>query len=80
MDIEHTCTVLSSVTMYSAEVEEKKRKREEERKECEELALKKKDVRNKVQKYDRCVGISKKVGTSHEPTKCQRISELLAGW
>ena len=54
--------------MYSAEVEERKWKREEERKECEQLALKNKDVRKKVQKYDRCVGISK-VGTSHEPTK-----------
>ena len=53
-------------TMYSAKVEEMRREREEERKECERLALKNKDVRRKVQKYDRCVGNSKtKVGTNH---------------
>jgi hypothetical protein len=52
--------------MYSAKVEEMRREREEERKECERLALKNKDVRRKVQKYDRCVGNSKtKVGTNH---------------
>lgn len=45
--------------MYSAESEEKKGRREDQRKECERLALTKKDVRRKVRKYDRIQGVGK---------------------
>ena len=45
--------------MYSVEAEKRKKKREAERKEHEQLALKKKDVRRKVKKYDRLHGYSK---------------------
>lgn len=45
--------------MYSAEAEEKKCRDEDQSKECEQLALKKKDVRRNVRKYDRLQGIGK---------------------
>ena len=45
--------------MYSEESEKRREGREEERKEREQLALKKKDVRRKVRKYDRLQGTSK---------------------
>ena len=45
--------------MYSTEVHEKNKRREEEENERERLALKKKDVRRKVRKYDRRQGRGK---------------------
>lgn len=53
--------------MYSAEAEEKKGQREEQRKECERLALTNKDVRRKVRKYDRIQGVGKSTVGSCEP-------------
>lgn len=50
--------------MFSAESEEKQR--EKERKESEWLALKKKDVRRKVRRYDRLHGTSKTKARNHE--------------
>lgn len=45
--------------MYSNEAEARKKRREAERREREELALKKEDVRKRVRKYDRLHGKNK---------------------
>jgi len=45
--------------MYSNEAETGKKRREAERREQEELALKKEDVRKRVRKYDRLHGKNK---------------------
>ena len=56
-----SCVLIAE--MFSAEAEARKEKREAERREREELALKKDDVRRKVKKYDRLHGQTKsKVG------------------
>ena len=56
----HVCVLAE---MFSVEAEARKEKREAERREREELALKKDDVRRKVKKYDRLHGQTKpKVG------------------
>lgn len=65
--------------MYSAEAEEKKGRREDERKECERLALTKKDVRRKVQKYDRLQGFGKSTVSSRELPVIAFQSHCLAG-